>query len=215
MAVSLPNGSTFSLGLSYGAPIVVTAISNAKPAVCSALAHGLQDGDLVEVTSSWSKLNNRIFRVSASVAGTFALEGTDTTKTSIFRPGGGRVTVREIETQEQITQVLENTSSGGEMGFTEVSFLEDDFSSQLPTQASAQSLALKIADDPALPGYIAVKAASESRTPRALIAALPSGSLILYNAIVSLNETPTFTKNEVMAVTATFSLKTPPVRYAA
>lgn len=215
MAVSLPNGTTMSLAKTYGAVIAVTAVSNAKPAVCTAATHGLQDGDMVEVTSSWSKLNNRIFRVSASAAGTFALEGTDTTNTATFRPGAAGVSVREIETLEQITQVLESTSSGGEMGFTEVAFLEDDFASQLPTQASAQSIALSIADDPALPGYIAIKAAAESRTARALVAALPSGSLILYNTIVSLNETPTFTKNQVMAVTATFSLKTPPVRYAA
>lgn len=214
MSVSLPNGTTMSLATMYAAALAVTAITNASPAVCTAAAHDLEDGDLVEVTSGWSKLNNRIFRVSASTAGTFALEGSDTTSLMLFRPGAGRVSVRKIDEREQITQVLESTSSGGEMGFTEVSFLEDDFSSQLPTQASAQSIALNIADDPSLPGYIAIKAAAQTRAQRALIAELPSGSMIVYNAIVSFNETPTFTKGQVMAGTATFSLKAPPVRYA-
>lgn len=215
MAVSLPNGTTMSLATLYATALAVSAITNANPAVCTAAAHDLEDGDLVEVTSGWSKLNNRIFRVSAATAGTFALEGADTASTALFRPGAGRVSVRKIETREQIDQVIESTSSGGEMGFTEVAFLADDFSSQLPTQASAQSIALNIADDPSLPGYKAIQAAAQTRAQRALIAELPSGSLILYNAIVSLNETPTFTKGQVMAVTATFSLKTPPVRYAA
>lgn len=215
LAVSLPNGTKFAIATAYDVKINVTAISNANPAVCTAAAHGLANGDLIEITSGWSKLNNRIMRVAASASGTFALEGADTTSVTVYPVGGGVGSVREITAQTQITQVLETTSSGGEMGFTEYGFLEDDFSSQLPTQASAQSLALSIADDPSLAGYQAAKAAADSREPRALIATLPKGAKILYNGIMSLNETPSFTKNQVMAVSGTFSLNSPPVRYAA
>ena len=83
----------------------------------------------------------------------------------------------------------------------------------MPTQASAQSIAISIADDPTLPGFIAVKAAAETRSPRALVVTLPNNSVILYNGIVSLDETPSLTKNSVMAVKSTFSLQGRPVRY--
>jgi len=215
MAVSLPNGAKLALALAYGATIAVTTATNAAPAVLSAATHGLADGDYVEVTSSWGKLNNRIFRVAESTTGTFELEGTDTTGLKDFPAGRARITVRKLETTEQIIQVLTSTTSGGEMGFTEVGFLEENDSFQLPTQASAQSIALSIADDPTLPGYKAIKAAADARAIRALICTLPNGSEILYNAYVSLNETPSLTRNEVMAVTATFSLRAPPVRYSA
>lgn len=215
MAVSLPNGAKLALAVTYGAAIAVTAASNAAPAVLSAAAHGLANGDYVEVTSSWSKLNNRVYRVAASLTGTFQLEGTDTTDLKAFPAGGANISVRKIATKEQITQVLTSTSSGGDMGFTEVGFLEENDSFQLPTQAAAQSIALSIADDPSLAGYKAIKAAADARAIRAMICTLPSGSEIIYNAYVSLNETPTLTKNEVMAVTATFSLRAPPVRYSA
>lgn len=213
MSISLPNGATLKLATVYGSAIAVTAASNANPVVLTAAAHGLANGDLVEVSSGWSRINNRIFRVSLSASGTFALEGLDTSNTTTYTPGGGAGSVRKITTLTQITQILETTSSGGEMGFTEVSLLENDFSTQLPTQASAQSIAISIADDPTLPGFIAVKAAAETRSPRALVVTLPNNSVILYNGIVSLDETPSLTKNSVMAVKSTFSLQGRPVRY--
>jgi hypothetical protein len=43
---------------------------------------------------------------------------------------------------------------------------------------------------------------------------MPDGSKLLYNGYVSFNETPTMNKNQVMQVTATFSLMSKPVRYS-
>lgn len=214
MSVSLPNGTKFTLATVYGTAIAVTAATNAAPAVLTAAVHGLADGDYVEVTSGWNKLNNRVFRVVDADTGVFSLEGSDTASLKDYPAGRARISVRKITTTEDVIQVLTSTSSGGEMGFADVSFLEDNGSFQLPTQASAQSIALSLADDITLPGYQAIKAAADARAIRALIATLPNGAEIIYNAYVSLNETPTLTKNEVMAVTATFSLRAPPIRYA-
>ena len=44
---------------------------------------------------------------------------------------------------------------------------------------------------------------------------LPSGAVLLYNAYISLNKTPSLTVNEIMAVEVTLSLLAEPVRYAA
>lgn len=215
MAVSLPNGAKLALAVAYGAAITVTGATNAAPAVLSAVNHDLEDGDYVEVTSGWGKLSNRVYRVAAAETGTFELEGTDTSNLKEFPAGRARITVRKIETLEEIPQVISSTSSGGDMGFTEVSLLDENDSFQLPTQAAAQSIALSLADDPSLPSQKAIKVAADARAIRALICTLPTGSEIIYNAFVSFNETPTLTKNEVMAVTATFSLRKPPIRYSA
>lgn len=214
MAVSLPDGATLALATTYGPPIAVTAVSNAASAVCTAAGNNLANGDLVEVNSGWSKINARIARISNAQAGSFALEGLDTTDTDKFPAGSGTGTVRKITARQQIQQILETNSSGGEMQFTKYSFMENDFESQLPTTSSAQSLAINIADDPTLPGYIALKAAAESRASRALIVALPNKSTLLYNGVFSLDETPSLTKGQVMAVKASFSLQSRPVRYA-
>ncbi|MEY5060970.1 MAG: hypothetical protein RIS45_891 [Planctomycetota bacterium] len=215
MAARLPDGAILTLSTSFDTPKAVSAISNANPGAATAAAHGFTNGDLVLMSSGWSNLTNKVARVAASAAGTFNLEGFNTTSTSRYPAGSGAGTATEILTWAQVAQVLGFTTSGGDQQFANFSFLEDDFEQQLPTITSAQSLSIQIADDPSLAGYIALKAASEARTVQVLRLTLPDGSFILYVGTVSLNETPTVTKGSVMAVTATMALKNRPVRYAA
>lgn len=213
MAAKLPDGAIVSLATTYGGALSVTAITNASPAVASSTAHGLANGDLISVTSGWSNLNNRVVRVSGVTANTFNLEGIDTTSTTLFPAGSGIGSVQKITAFAQISQILEFTTTGGDQQFTTFSFLEQDFETQIPTITSAQSITIGIADDPALAGYIALKAAAELKAIRALRLTLRDGSLILYQGYVALNETPTLTKGNVMQVSSTFSLQSRPVRY--
>ncbi len=169
----------------------------------------------MEITSGWSKLNSRIVRVDGAVTNAFDLEGLDTTSTAAYPAGTGTGSAREITAWTQITQATDVQTSGGEMQFVTYSFLENDYETQMPTQASPQNMSIVIADDPAQSGYIALKAAAEARDIRALRVTFPSGAVALYNGYVSFNETPTFTKNQLMVVTATFNLISRPVRYAA
>lgn len=214
-AVSLPNGATLSLASTYGATKTVSALTNANPAVATSTAHGFTDGDLIEITSGWSRINKRIVRVAGAVADAFNLEGIDTSSVTNYPAGSGIGSAREITAFTQISQILDMQTSGGDMQFATYSFLEQDFQSQLPTESSAMSITLTIADDSTLAGYIALKAAAETRANTGLKLVLPSGAILLYNGVVSFNETPTMTKNQVMGVKATFSLQGRPVRYSA
>lgn len=72
-----------------------------------------------------------------------------------------------------------------------------------------------MADDPTQPGYILAAAANDDRLPRIVSITLPSGSVIYYNAYISLNKTPSLTVNQLMAVQVTLSLLAEPVRYQA
>ncbi|MGX5220230.1 phage tail protein [Pseudomonas segetis] len=215
MSVSLPNGAVVAIAASYDAPVSVTAITNANPAVATATAHGLTDGDLIEVTSGWSRLNSRVVRVANSDTNTFELEGINTSDTNLYPAGGGIGEVKGIATMTQITQVLEFTTSGGDQQFVTYSFLEEDVEHQIPTVKSASSFAMTIGDDASLPWYALLSAANDDRVPRAVTVTLPSGSLIAYNGYVTLNKTPTLTKNEIMGLQSTVSLTSEPVRYSA
>lgn len=215
MAVSLPNGAVVSIASAYAASITVTAISNASTAVASAEGHGLANGDIVEVTSGWSRLNSRIARVAGVTADTFQLDGINTTSTNLYPAGGGAGSVRKVSTWQQITQVLEFTTSGGEQQFVTYSFLEEDVEHQIPTVKSASSFQMTIGDDAELPWYSILSDANDDRIPRAVSVVLPSGSAIFYNGYVTLNKTPTLTKNELMGLQSTVSLTSEPMRYAA
>jgi hypothetical protein len=214
MAARLPDGAIVSLATTYGTAKTVSGISNANPGVATSTAHGLANGALLSVVSGWSNLNSRIVRVAGSATNTFNMDGIDTTSTTLYPAGSGAGTVQEITGFTQISQIMGFSTSGGDQQFATFSFLEQGFETQIPTITSAQSISIDIADDPTLPGYIALKAASDARAVRALKLAMPDGSFILYQGYVSLNETPTVTKGSVMQVKATFSLQAKPVRYA-
>lgn len=213
MAARLPDGSTVFIASAYAAEKAVTAITNAKSPVVTATAHGFANGDFVEVTSGWGALNGRIMKISGVNTDSFKLEGIDTSDTDKYPTGAGVGSVRKVNAWTQITQIMDFSTSGGEQQYVNYAFLEEDFERQLPSITSAQSLTIGIADDPSLPGYKALKEANEVRTNTGLRLNLRDGSVIVYNGVVSLNETPSTTKGQVMQVQATFALQGRPTRY--
>lgn len=214
MSVSVPNGALVAIASGYGSPLTVTDISNASEASVSSTAHGLVAGDLVEVTSGWSRLTNKIVRVKSATTDAFVLEGYDTTSTQIYPAGGGAGSVRKITGSTQLSQILTSATDGGVQQFVNYQFLESEMESRIPTIKSAAGLTFEVADDATQPGYILAGHANDDRLPRAVTVTLPSGSKILYNAYISLNRTPSLTINAVMASQVTLSLLAEPVRYA-
>lgn len=215
MTVSLPNGANVSIASGYGASKTMSALSNANPGAATLQAsHGVTMGDFLEVTSGWSRLNEKIVRAGTVSTNEVLLEGIDTSLTSIYPDGGGTGSVRAITGWTQLSQILSSSSNGGEQQFLEYQFLESDAQKRIPTVKSAAGLTFSIADDPSLAGYILASQANDDRLPRAVRIDLPSGATILYNAYISLNKTPSLTVNEIMACQVTLSLLAEPVRYA-
>ena len=215
MSISLPNGAIVAIAASYGAVKNMTVLTNAAAAVATLEAsHGIVVGDVLEVTSGWSRLTDKVVRASAVSVNDVTMEGIDTLLTSIYPAGTGTGTIREILTWTQLAQVLSSSSSGGEQQFLEYQLLEADAKKRIPTFKNPAGITLSVADDPTLPGYILAAAANDDRLPRAIRITLPSGAKLFYNAYISLNKTPSLGVNEIMASEVTLSLKAEPVRYA-
>ena len=213
MSVSLPNGALIAIASGYGTSAPITALSNASPAEATA-TNTLTAGDFVEITSGWSRLTDKILRVGASPTSTeFDLDEYDTTSTTIYPAGGGTGSFRKISGWTQLSQILTSSSDGGDQQFLTYQFLEGDAQKRIPTFKNAAGLTFSIADDPAQPGYQLASVANDDRLPRAVRVTLPNGSVLLYNAYISLNKTPSLTVNAIMAVQATLSLLAEPVRY--
>ncbi|WP_439851153.1 phage tail protein [Pseudomonas syringae] len=215
MGFRLPNGATLQIASAYGAAIPVTALSNANPAVATAAAHGLADGDIIAVTSGWTRLNDRAVRVANSLSGTFALEKINTLNVQPYPAGSGTGSVREVTAFVEISQITDVGTSGGDQQFTTFGFLADDDDRQLPTSKNPISMSFTVADDPDLPYVAVVEEADEDKQPRVLRLNLPGGSVILYSAYVSITATPTLSRNNVMSRTITISLAGRSTRYSA
>lgn len=215
MAFRLPNGATMEIAATFSALALVTAISNANPAVATSTSHTFEDGDIVVVTSGWSRLNERAVRVANALTNTFALEGVNTLNAQVYTTGGGAGSARSVDSWVQIPQITEVASTGGEQQFLTVGFLEDDEDKQIPTNKNPISMTLTVADDPTLPYVPVVEAADEDKEARVLRLNLPDGSSILYNAFVSITSTPTLGRNALMTRTITISLTSRIARYMA
>ena len=214
-AVSLPNGATISLGSTYGADKAINAFSNANPGVMTLEAtHGIVVSDIFEVTSGWSRANGNVYRASVVATNDVSVEGLNTTSTTMFPAGSGTGTVREVTAWTQITQILETATSGGDQQFVTYEFLEDDAQHQIPTVKSPIAFNFTIGDDASLAHYAVLDAADADRLQRCVRVVLPSGSVIYWSAYVTLQKTPTLTKNEVMGLRVTMSLINQVTRYA-
>jgi len=213
MSVSLPNGATLAVGSTYGSALTISAVTNANPANATSTAHGLSNGDFVVLTSGWNKLTGRVFRVSNSTTNAFDLEGVNSTSTADYPAGTGIGSCKKVTAWTQISQVLEFSTGGGDQQFVTYSFLENDFETQIPTVKSPSTITMSIGDDSSLPWYAVMATANDDRVPRAVKMSLPSGSLILYNGYVTLNKTPTMTKNQLMALQSTVAMTGQAVRY--
>ena len=214
MAFRLPNGSTFDFAATYTTEVVVTAITNAKPAKVTATGHLYKAGDIVVINSGWVKISGRAFRVGVVASDTFELEGLDTSDLTKFPVGTSAGKAKKVLTWVNIPQITGVTSSGGEQQFYTFGFLEEDEDRQLPTTKSPSVLTLTVADDPSMAYVPVVEAADESKEQRVQRLNLIDGSTILYVSVASITNTPTLTRNELMQRTITLAQQGRVTRYA-
>jgi len=120
--IQMPNGATFEIASAYGTAIPFTALTNANPALATAAAHGLAEGDIIALSSGWTRLDGRAVQVGEIASGTFALDGVNTTNVQQYPAGSGVGTAREVTTFTEISKITElgraaATSSFSPSGF--------------------------------------------------------------------------------------------------
>ncbi|AZE48251.1 putative phage protein [Pseudomonas chlororaphis] len=213
MGYKLPNGGTFQHAATYAAALAFTAITNASEAVATVVGATLSAGDIVLLSSGWSKLDNKVVRVKAATATAITLEGIDTTDTQIFPAGGGGGSMKKVLTWVQIPQVTDLAFSGGEQNYLDVVFLENDQGKQIPTDKSAASMVLTIADDPAQAFNAVLLAADAGKQVQAARLNLPGNDSLLYGAYTSFSKQPAVSRNNLLTRTVNLALQSEPTRY--
>jgi len=212
----VPTGTTFFVASAYGASINTTAVSNATEAVVTtASAHSYSNGDVVEVTSGWGRLNKRVFRIKAAAGSTLTLESADTSSTAFFPTGSGVGSVRKITTFTQVVQVLAINSSGGDPKNVTYKYMESDVEFNINDGFASQQMTLELdADSIGTAGYTAVKSLTEVQTDSCLRINTRNGALIYQPATFALNEAVQFQEGQVNRVRLAVNSNGRLVRYA-
>lgn len=200
MAVYKSLGLQLAIGATFGTTKTMSAVTNAVEAVATLEAsHGVIVGDIIEVTSGWSRLDKRVVRAKTVATNDVTLELIDTSSTTLYPAGEGTGTVREVLTWTSITQLLpEFNVTGG--GFEQDDITQMTSSRRLnrPGLAEAVSLEFTAFWDPALSWVATVRTASQTATltPFRLITA--SGARLYGNGYWGLNEEPGSQNNSLI-----------------
>ncbi|MGV7210501.1 phage tail tube protein [Oxalobacteraceae bacterium A2-2] len=210
----VPTGTTFHIATSYAAPKTVTGISNAAEAVVSCTAHGYANGDVVEISSGWGRINRRVFRVKAAAADVFTLEGVDTTNQTFFPAASSPGTVRKITAFTQILKVVGTNTSGGESKDVEYKYTESDVAYKINDGFSATSYTLDLdADAISDPGYQACKTLTQVQTDTCLRMNTRNGGVLYQPCTVALNEAVKLADGQINKVSCAFNGNNTLTRY--
>jgi hypothetical protein len=210
-----PTGTAAAVATAFATALPFTAATNATETVLTVAASPIVAGDFVEVTSGWSRISNRIYRVKAGSATALTLEGCDTTNTTLFPAGLGAGSVRKVNTWQSITQQLAITSSGGDPKTVNFTYIENEDEQTVFDGNSATQYNIDLdADAVGTAAYNALRTLSESRTVSALRLTAPSGAVVLIGCTLSLNENPSISSGQVMMNKVTFYGRGRVVRYA-
>lgn len=210
-----PTGTLYSVATAFGTAKNTTVVSNATEAVVTSAAHGYANGDILEVTSGWSRLNLRAFRIKSVSTNDFVLEGCDTSNTSIFTPGGGIGSVRKATTFVGLTGVLAMNSSGGEPKKITYKYIESEVEYNLNDGFTAVDRTFEIdADMIGTPGYSALQTLTQVQTNTIFKSLAKSGAVNYLPCTVSLNDEEIISDGSIVKVNGALSGNNKSTRYA-
>lgn len=211
----VPTGTVFAIASAYSAPVNTTIVSNAPEAVVTATAHGFANGDIVEITSGWGRLNKRNARIKSIAANTMVLEGIDTSSNVFFPTGTGLGSVRKINTFTQIQQVLGFNSSGGDPRSVTYKYIESDVEFNINDGFAAAQMSLELdADSIGTAGYTALKTLTDVQTDTCLRVVTRNGASIYVPCTIALNEAVQFQDGQINRVVLAVNSNGRLVRYA-
>ncbi|NWD74837.1 phage tail protein [Pseudomonas gingeri] len=213
MGYKIPNGGTFQHAATYEAPLAFSAATNATEAVLTVAGADLDAGDIVLLTSGWSKLDSKVVRVKTATANAITLEGVDTTDTQVYPVGSGAGTMKKVITWVLIPQITDVAFSGGEQNYLDVAFLENNQGKQIPTDESAAKMVLTLADDPTQDFNKVLLKADAGKQVEAARLNLPGNDTLLYGTYTSFSKQPAVSRNNLLTRTVSLALQAEPTRY--
>ena len=157
------------------------------------------DGDYVvmqDILGMW-QVNQRVFRVDNQVAGSFDMEGVNTTDYDTYNTTTkGSFAVITFGTT--ITTLTDINASGGEPEFADITTIHDNIRRQAPTVTSPSTFSFESLWDPSDAGLIALKAASDAIAERAFKFTFSNGKIVVFNGYISAPGAPTGTAQDTV-----------------
>lgn len=207
---TLPDGARLFLGTTLATAVSITAITNAKPAVASAVAHGYTDGDYITLEAPWAQLDGMILRVENSTTDAFDLGGFDTTNTTDFPASANTADAKKVSAWLEIPKIMQPTMNGGDQQYYQFQYLAERIQRQIPTLKNAKSMSMQVTDDGGESAiFEALVAADKSLTPQPVRLVLANGSELVYMMYIGFDKQPSLTQGQIMTNALVMTMAAP------
>lgn len=210
------SGVAVAMQSALGADKTITAVDNGATATVTA-THDFSAGDYVVFdVLGMTELNDKVFRVlSVSTTVSFVIEDTDgtsvdTTDWGTFSSG----TCNKITFGTSLSTITSLTASGGEAASIDTTTIHDLEATEIPGLRSAISYSFESLWDPSDAGLIALKAASDANTKRAVKFTFSSGVIAVFNGYVNYSGSPTGSAQDKVVSPGVFKVAKSPTYYA-
>ena len=205
------SGVQVSVQSALAASVAITAITKATPGVVSHAGADPADGDYVLMTvQGMFQLHSRVFRVANAAAGTFEIEGEDTSDYETFSSGGFQV----ITLGTTLSSITNVSPSGGEPEFADTTTIHDLIRTQVPTVTSSLSFGMTSRFDPGDTALQALNVASKKLEQRGVRFTFKNGAVIVFNGYVSFPYVPTGQAQGLVESPLTLTVDGQPTVYA-
>lgn len=186
MGIKLGMKTPVRIARTYSAPVTITAISKANPAVVTAAGHGYEVGDKVvlENIAGMAQLDGQAVRVGAVTATTFELERIDSTGFDTFISG----VARKATAFDVLANATSLNAAAGAAATIDVTTLIDDAEQTVPGRAAAPTITVDGHFRPLDPGPQTVMKAAEEGTPRIMWATFSDKEEMVANVYLSASD---------------------------
>lgn len=205
-AYYFPEGSKFYFSNTLAAAKDVTIVSNANPALATAVGHGYSDNDEVLFTSGWEDATDTIFRVDQQSVDTVLVQGLDTSDTDWYAAGGGVGTMQKLSGWTEIPQVLNISADGGGPRFTNVEPLAKRNAIAVPTGFDPMRVTLTLGHDASLAAYQTMVGITRTLNKVGFKIVVTGGAVGYGYGYLATGEMPNMTRGQANSVQASITL---------
>lgn len=191
--------------------VTITGISKASPGVVSHAGTDPSDGDYVLITATgMSEVDGRVFRVDNQAAGSFELEGEDTTDFGTFSSG----TFQVITFGTTLSTITDLSASGGDFNFIDTTTIHQNVATEIPGTANSATFTFENIWDVSDAGLIAMKTASNVKAKRAFMFTFSNGQIMVFSGYVGYTGLPGGSAQDKVTSSAAITMHGLPTYYA-
>jgi len=209
--VSLWSDVAVAMQSALATAVTITGITKASPGVVSHSGTDPSDGDYVVITATgMAEVDGRVFRVANQAAGSFELEGADTTDFGTFSSGSFQVATLGTS----LSTVTDLSSSGGDFNFIDTTTIHGNVATQIPGVASASTFTFTNIWDVSDTALVAMKAASDAKTERAFKFTFANGQIMVFNGYVGASLLPGGSAQDKVTTSVAITMYGSPTYYS-